>query len=601
MTSRVRAALTFGAAVLAVGCADADSPHLVTAPDVARSVSANLHDDIADAPLGRVIVRFRGNSAVGRAVAQAARDRAADAFAARHGVKRERSMLLARAFVLETTTGQEQALVNTLLSDPEVEFAEVDALIPLQPCETGNCAENNDGFRGYKWDLHNTGSIINSTGTVLGMSGSVDADIDWREMYDALGASFSGSAIIGVIDSGILPTHTDLSGKVIASRNFATGYPDTFTQDRDSHGTHVAGIAAAKGNNGTGVMGVGFGVNITLVNAKACDRYVIQVDPVMVRTMCPTSSSTDAIIWATDQGANVLNLSLGSSATVTEGSASQQAALQYARSRGVLPFCASGNDGSTANISFPARLPECIAVGSTNWVDGRASYSNASPKVELSAPGGDGASLPLAYSLVLSTTPSSLNDPTQETNSSYSWKAGTSMATPQVAGLAAVLIATGVDASAVVARLKSTSDDLGVAGPDNLFGAGRINACRALNPAMLRIALPAAVNLTTTSSAIVPLTLFGSRRFTVDQFDLANLVLRAKGGAGVAVALRDGEFRASISDVDLDGFLDLSLKFSRDALIASGDLLQGSRSFALSGNIGCRRVEGSTTVIVRNK
>lgn len=176
------------------------------------------------------------------------------------------------------------------------------------------------------------------------------------------------------------------------------------------------------------------------------------------------------------------------------------------------------------------------------------------------------------------------------------------MATPQVAGLAAVLIATGVgDADAVLARRKSTADDRGDAGADNFFGAGRINACRALDPAVLRIALPGTVNLSTTSSAIVPLTLFGGPRFTADPFDLANLTLPAKGGSGVTIALRDGEYRAAVADVDLDGFLDLSLKFSRDALIASGDLTMGSRSFALSGNIGCRRVEGSTTVNLRNK
>ena len=118
-------------------------------------------------------------------------------------------------------------------------------------------------------------------------------------------------------------------------------------------------------------------------------------------------------------------------------------------------------------------------MGATNWSDQRASYSNFGSKVELSAPGGD-ASAAQPYSFILS---SWSDAPPCATNSNncYVWTAGTSMAAPQVAGLAAVLFASGItDANDVLARLDQTADDLGAPGRDPEFGFGRINAYRAL-------------------------------------------------------------------------------------------------------------------------
>lgn len=586
----LRAGLFASGAVLA-GCSD--TAPLATAPSPGApslSVAAGRTAEILPLPQGRVIVRFRQGSAPGLAVSAEARQRAVEAFAQRHGARPDRALGLARAWLLETTPGRERELVASLTSDPGVEFAEVDEPIILQPCETGDCAATNDGFRGYKWDLHNDGTIFNSAGTVLGTTGRIDADIDWLEAFDALGSAFGGAAILGIIDSGIHPTHVDLAGKIVGAMNFATGYPATLIEDRDSHGTHVAGIAAARGNNGLGVAGVGFGANIKLLNAKSCERYVFPDG--VTRTSCPTSSTANAIVWATDNGANALNLSLGGSPAATSGSALQQAALQYARSKGVLPFCATGNDGVTGSISFPARFPECVAVGATNWSDGRASYSNAGPQVALSAPGGDRESLPLGNSLILSTIPSAAN-------ASYGWKAGTSMATPQAVGLAGVLFASGVgNAEAVLARMQETADDLGAPGADAVFGAGRINVCRALDPAQLRVGMAGAISTRDASGAIVPVTLFGGPRFSVGQFDVADLTLGDGKGAEVAVSIRDGEYRSAIADVDGDGTMDLTLKFSRAALIANGDLEIGQRTMVLRGNVGCRRVQGTQTVRV---
>jgi hypothetical protein len=181
-------------------------------------------------------------------------------------------------------------------------------------------------------------------------------------------------------------------------------------------------------------------------------------------------------------GANVLNLSLGGTWNATAGFAPQQAALQYARSRNVLPICSSGNSANTvgyvgsetSGVGFPARFPECVAVGSTDWFDGRAGYSSWGPQVELSAPGGQvfaGGGNPWGAIFSLSNS----------ADNTYSYKQGTSMAAPQVAGLAALLYASGMtSADAVLQRMKETADDLGAPGRDPNFGYGRVNVYRAV-------------------------------------------------------------------------------------------------------------------------
>ena len=172
------------------------------------------------------------------------------------------------------------------------------------------------------------------------------------------------------------------------------------------------------------------------------------------------------------------------------------------------------------------------------------------------------------------------------------------MATPQATGLGALLFATGVtDANQIIARMTSTIDDLGAAGWDSQFGAGRINVCRALDPAVVRIELPGSIN-SQESSAIVPVTLFGGPRFLVDQFDLANLTLSDGNGAATHIALRDDDYRSAVEDKDGDGVMDLSLKFSRSELVANG-LSAGMRTMQLTGNIGCRRIKGTQDTRVR--
>jgi hypothetical protein len=408
---------------------------------------------------GRVVVRYRSGAE-------------RDAVIAKHGAKHHHDLLLPGAEVLEVPSGSEEAIAQEMRGDADILSAEPDVLYEILPCEVGNCQIPTETFRGYRWDQNNDGTIRDPSGALVTATGKRDADIDWAEMADALGANFTGSALIGIIDTGILDTHIDLSGKVVAARNFAVGYPSTLVSDRVGHGTHVAGITAAKGFNNVGVAGIGYSPNIKLINAKACELYLDATGAVI--TACPSSSVADAIVYAVDNGANVLNLSLGGAPNATSGSAAQQAALQYARAHNVLPFCASGNDNFNG-IAFPARFPECVAVGATNWSDDRASYSNFGPQLAISAPGGDVNPAGTPFGFILSSYISGTSTTT------YAWAAGTSMATPQATGLAAVLYASGVrSADAILQRLEQTADDLGPAGRDDSFGFGRINAYRAL-------------------------------------------------------------------------------------------------------------------------
>lgn len=423
-----------------VACSDLD-----TAPTGADSLAAGGASlqigQASDVVPGRVLVGFTPGANPA-------------AIANRNAASLDRPLRLAGAWVLNVPAGREATIAEALSRNPNVSFAEPDFIRTYgNPCETTGCIKPSDTYFGYKWDLHNDGTITTSTGVDEMATGKVDADIDWLEAFDQLGGGFAGSATIGIIDSGVYGGHPDLAGRVLAGYDFVDN--DSDPMDEDGHGTHVAGIAAGSGNDGNGVTGVAWGSNVKILPVRVCGP-----------NGCPTSAIVDGIVWATDNGANVLNLSLGG----RFGSTAEQQALAYALSQDVLPFCATGNDGS-GKVSYPAAFAECVAVGATDWNDDRASYSNAGSETELAAPGGDSED-PNGRSYILSSY----------FDGGYVFMAGTSMATPQATGLAALLHANGVvGASTIRNRMTSTADDLGSAGRDRNFGFGRINVYRALN------------------------------------------------------------------------------------------------------------------------
>nr|WP_133816708.1 S8 family serine peptidase [Tahibacter aquaticus] len=263
----------------------------------------------------------------------------------------------------------------------------------------------------------------------------------------------TGSGIVvAVIDTGITP-HSDLAGQTVAGYDFISS--STTARDgngRDSnpndegdwfatnecgvpyssgsswHGTHVAGTVAAIANNSKGVAGVAF-------NAK--------VQPVRVLGKCGGSIAdiADAIIWssggtvsgvpANATPAKVINLSLGGQGAC---SSTEQNAINSARSRGTVLAIAAGNDNANVSGFDPGNCSGVISIAATTKAGSRASYSNYGALIDVSAPGGDGSG---GAGDILSTLNSGTSTQSSET---YAFYAGTSMASPHVAGLAALML-----------------------------------------------------------------------------------------------------------------------------------------------------------------
>lgn len=241
------------------------------------------------------------------------------------------------------------------------------------------------------------------------------------------------------VDSGIAQNHPDLSSKIVAQRDFVNG--DGVAEDDVDHGTHTAGTMAAVTNNGVGV--AGGCPNCRLLVAKVGDSYSLT-----------DRNIAEGIRWSADHHAQVINLSLGGPGN----SNVLKNAVNYAYGKGAVLVAAAGNDGDST-ISYPAAYSNVIAVAATTRTDRHARFSNHGSWVDVAAPGVD----------ILSTVPGGYD--------SYS---GTSMATPHVSALAGLLAAQGRSKTEIRSRITSTARDLGPAGRDPYFGAGRIDAARAV-------------------------------------------------------------------------------------------------------------------------
>jgi subtilisin family serine protease/flagellar hook assembly protein FlgD len=226
----------------------------------------------------------------------------------------------------------------------------------------------------------------------------------------------SAAVKVAIIDTGVDVGHPDLAGKVVATHDAMAGAASTVdVTDNVGHGTHVAGIVAAATNNATGVAGVGF--DTSLMAVKAGDDGGFTDDDI-----------AQAILWAANNGARIINMSLGGAGST----AVLSNAVSYAQAAGVLVVAAAGNEHSTA-LSYPAAYPGVIAVGATDAAGHRASFSNYGSWVTVGAPGvGLWSTVPTAGS-------SGFPAPT----SGYGQDSGTSMASPVVAGEAALLVAAG--------------------------------------------------------------------------------------------------------------------------------------------------------------
>ena len=350
--------------------------------------------------------------------------------------------------------------------DPDVEYAEPDRI--MVPLFTPN-----DPMYSQQWHYFDA-------------KGGLNLPAAWDK---STGAGIN----VAVIDTGYRP-HADLAGQILPGYDFITSAAiagDGNGRDSDAsdvgdnttagqcgggmpaqdeasswHGTHVAGTIAAKTNNGVGVAGVAYGAKIVPVRVLGkCGGY--------------TSDIADAMVWASGgtvtgapanpNKARVLNLSLGGSGTCDT---TTQNAINSARSRGAVVVVAAGNSNINAANSNPANCAGVIAVAAVGRSGGKASYSNYGANVDVAAPGGDSGAGILSTWNAGTSTPAGDN---------YGYMMGTSMATPHVAGVAALMLAKNPNLTPdeVEAKLKATARAFPAACSG--CGAGIVDAAAAVN------------------------------------------------------------------------------------------------------------------------
>ena len=334
---------------------------------------------------------------------------------------------------MQVEPGREAEAIAELMARGDVEFATYNYLIEA-------LGDPNDPNFPLQWALKQV----------------QDHDVDAPEAWDIY--TGGNTITIAVIDTGVDLDHPDLQANIVAGIDYVND--DNDPDDDNGHGTHVAGIAAAIGNNSTGVAGVSWAAKIMPVKVlnSAGGGY--------------TSDLAKGIRYAVDHGAKVINMSVGAKYSKWPCNwPDVEAELNYAVSHGVLMVVAAGNDYQYG-VNCPAAYDQVIAVGSTTSSDARSSFSNYGPRLDIAAPGSD------IYSTLIG---------------GYGYKSGTSMATPHVAGLAALVwsFAPSLTHSQLRDVIQNNADDLGAAGWDQYFGYGRINAYKTLDAVTLQNTSPA--------------------------------------------------------------------------------------------------------------
>jgi subtilisin family serine protease len=413
------------AATLAFLAACSDSVPLSPVAAGSPASASQAADDIMD---GEVIVRLADGVD-------------ASAVARNHGMEVSQSMRPAKMFVMRGAMGAERSHARQLSSDPAVLYAEPNYLRQATAINPNLWAFRNPGGLNMKYSSGaNKGKPLPTSYASI-----LDADEDNVEGYAAGGAD----VVIGSIDTGVDLKHPEFTGRLIAGKDWYNN--DNDPTDDDGHGSHTTGTMAG---STVGVAGV----------SGAAPHVKVYVQKVCGRRGCPTSAIVNAIYAAADYPNMVaVNLSLGGS---TESQAEKDA-IAYATNKGVLVIAAAGNDGA-GTVSCPACDPNSISVSASTWSDGLASYSNYGAGLDISAPGGQCYSNTTSEGCIYSAYKAG----------GYAWLQGTSMATPQVTGTAAIVASvTGLRGASLRARLLSTADAKSDAAR---FGAGRLNSYRAV-------------------------------------------------------------------------------------------------------------------------
>jgi serine protease len=414
------------AVVFGLGTAQAQGfPPLGAAPDPAagEAVLLDLQDDVSEAEL--------------------------EALELQYGIRLSYNSLHSRAAKLlrvdELSPSRGVELISALAGDPRVETVEAEQTYQV-------VFEPDDPLYRYQWHFQQV------------------------RMPEAWEVSSGKGVVVAVIDTGVAyEDYEDKSGKYrlvedLKGVRFVPGYDfvdnDEHANDDHCHGTHVAGTIAQATNNGVGVAGMAHKASIMPLKVLSAQGFG------------KTADIADAIRFAADHGAHVINMSLGGPMP----SKILRDAIHYAHKKGVVVVAAAGNNGQR-KVSYPAAYPDTIAVSATRYDRTLTWYSNWGPEIDLAAPGGDtrvdqnGDGYPDG---VLQNT-IAVQDPQTE---GYFLFQGTSMASPHVAAAAALVMAQGVtDPDKVEAILKATAQKQGSEDFEEHYGYGIVDAAAAASKA----------------------------------------------------------------------------------------------------------------------
>lgn len=345
--------------------------------------------------------------------------------------------------ILEVPVGQEENIRNILSKDSIVQYAE-------RNYYAHTTANPNDTDFGKEWGFLNTGGAVVDPKTNKSYTGTANAD---AHIVDAWSVTKGTGINVGVVDTGIDTTHPELADKIIETTVFATSTID----DGFGHGTHIAGVIAADTNNTQGIAG----------SCPDCRLYIAKsLDD---NGNGDLAGIAQGITWAADKGAKVINISAG-------GSSNPQAltdAVKYAQGKGVLVVAASGN-ANTSKQFYPAAISGVMSVASTDNSDKMSSFSNHGSWVQIAAPGF------AIYSTLPHSRDPNLRKLYPNITRIYGSLSGTSMASPFVSGVAALVFSTqyGTSADAVKKRLCDTADK--IPGTGTNWVCGRLNAAAAV-------------------------------------------------------------------------------------------------------------------------
>ena len=315
----------------------------------------------------------------------------------------------------------------------------------------------------------------------------IDAPQGWANLIQD-GRPGGRGVVVAILDTGVAYRrwHQFRRSPDFAGTRFVDPYDfiahNRYPLDREGHGTFVAGEIAEATNNGFGLTGIAYGASVMPVRVLNRDGWG---DALTIAR---------GIRYAVHHGAQVINLSLEFDPSVTAGEIPEiLSAIRYAHRHGVVVVAASGNEASQ-QIAYPARASAVISVGATTKDRCLAEYSNSGRRLDLVAPGGgDDARLPSDPNcnpdrILPDIYQMTFADPSNPRKFGFpgDWF-GTSMAAPQVAGVAALVIASGViglhpSPDQVLARLEQTAQTLGGSRPNPDYGYGLVDAGAATAP-----------------------------------------------------------------------------------------------------------------------